>query len=299
MDDNEKIPSFFNRGPSLLLRLGFFVFLSVTLLVLDVRIHALDRIRAAMNDFLYPLQSFAAMPMRAMNASQQFLTRQSTLLQKNQDLLGQNMILRAKLIQLESVEAENATLRKMLKLMESDKMSYVLAQIYPQRGNPLSERLMIEVGEKAGVKVGLPVLDDSLALLGQVIRTQAFRSEIRLISDREFPVPVMVERNNLQAVVYGGSIPDTMEIRLLPFSSDIQVGDKLVTSGLDNVYPPGIPVARVKRIETSKGSAFSQIVCEPFANIQAMGYALVVVRHQGSAVGIDAVDNTPAKQGGR
>lgn len=296
MHDNEKVPSFFKRGPSLLLRLGFFVFLSLTLLVVDARIHALDKIREGINTLLYPLQSAAGIPLRAMTFSREFLTRQSVLLQENQRLLGQNMILQAKIIQSESVEAENATLRKMLKLMESDKMSYVLAQISPQRGNPLSERLIIERGEKEGISVGFPVLDDSLALLGQVIRTQAFKSEIRLISDREFPVHVTVERNGLQAVVYGGSTPQTMEIRFLPFNSDIKVGDKLVTSGLDNVYPAGIAVAKVKQIETSRGSAFSQILCEPFANTQPMRYALIVVRHKMSPVAIDPVD-TPVKKG--
>lgn len=280
MHHNEKIPTFLNRGPSLLLRLVFFVFLSLTLLVIDARIHALDKIRKSIATLLSPLQWAAAMPIHAIATSRDFLTRQHVLLQENQNLLRQNRVMQAKTAQLEQIKAENATLRKMLGLMESDKMAYVLAQIRYQRGNPFSDRLIIERGEKDGVKVGQPVLDDSTALLGQVIRVQAFNSEIRLISDRDFPVPVMVERNSLQAVIYGGSIPNTLEIRFLPFNSDIKVGDKLITSGLDNVYPAGIPVAVVKSIKTSRGSAFTHIVCDPVASPQPKPYALVIIRQK-------------------
>jgi rod shape-determining protein MreC len=276
MDRNT--PAFFKRGPRLLLRLIFFMVLSLALLFADARFNALVRVREPLSVVLHPLQWIATAPLRFILFSRDFFVQRKNLLQENRRLADESLVMKAKLMQLEQLQVENTTLRNMFKLAQREKMTSVLARIRYYGYDPFSDKLSVDRGEKDGVKAGQAVLDAS-GLLGQVIRAQRFSSEIRLIVDKDFPVPVMVLRNELRAIIYGGVIPNTMEIRFLPFNSDIKVGDKLVTSGLEGVYPTGIPVARVKSIEISPGSIFARIICEPFAKPQTERYVLIVTNH--------------------
>ena len=273
------IPAFFKHGPSLLSRLAFFVLLSLAFLLADVQFNALNRIRASLSSVLSPLQWTAAAPLRFIAFSRDFLTQQMTLLQENRRLFDESLMLKAKLMSLAQLQVENSTLRKMLQLAQRETMSGVLAEIRYRGYDPFSDKLTVDRGEKEGVKAGQAVLD-AAGLLGQVTRVQPSSSEIRLIVDKDFPVPVMVLRNELRAVIYGGVVPNTMEVRFLPFNSDIKAGDQLVTSGLDSIYPTGIPVATVESVETSSDSMFARILCKPFAKPQEERYVFIVTAHQ-------------------
>lgn len=257
------------------MRLTIFVALSVVLLFADTRFNVLGKVRESLAAMLHPVQWVATAPLRFIATSRDFLTQQTGLLQENRRLADETLALKARLMQLEQLQVENATLRRMLKLGEDESIKSVLAQIRYNGYDPFSSKLIVDRGEQDGVKAGQIVLGPD-GLFGQVIRVQPFSSEIRLVFDKDFPVPVMVLRNELRAVIYGGVIPNTMEVRFLPFNSDIKTGDILVTSGLDETYPKGIPVARVKSIESSPGSMFARIVCEPFAKPQQGRYVLIV-----------------------
>ena len=104
-------------------------------------------------------------------------------------------------------------------------------------------------------------------------------AEVSLLTDRDQAIPVQVVRNGLRAVAYGmpgGSDGGTMEIRFLATNADVRPGDALVTSGIDGIYLPGLPVATVLRIEREAGYAFAKIVCKPAAGIDRFGQVLVL-----------------------
>jgi rod shape-determining protein MreC len=67
-----------------------------------------------------------------------------------------------------------------------------------------------------------------------------------------------------------------LELRFMAANAEIQNGDRLVTSGIDGTYPPGIPVATVARIERDAAYAFARIVCQPAAGVDSGRYVLVV-----------------------
>ncbi len=85
-----------------------------------------------------------------------------------------------------------------------------------------------------------PVID-ARGLIGQITRVQPLTAEVTLLIERNHPVPVMVQRNGLRAVMYG--MGGQAEIRHIAAHADVQVGDMLVTSGIDGIYPAGLPVA--------------------------------------------------------
>ncbi len=99
-----------------------------------------------------------------------------------------------------------------------------------------------------------------------------------LLTDKDQAIPVQVVRNGLRAVAFGGGASGMLELRFMAANAEIQNGDRLVTSGIDGTYPPGLPVATVSRIERDAAYAFARIVCQPAAGVESGRYVLVLRR---------------------
>jgi rod shape-determining protein MreC len=85
-----------------------------------------------------------------------------------------------------------------------------------------------------------------------------------------------VVRTGLRSVIYGTPKGDTLDLRFVPISADLQTGDELVTSGLDGTYPPGLPVAKVVRVDKQADTAFARVVCLPVAPVRGARQLLVL-----------------------
>jgi len=101
-------------------------------------------------------------------------------------------------------------------------------------------------------------------------------SEVTLLTDKEQAIPVQVVRNGLRAVAFGAGSSGMLELRFMASNAEIQNGDKLVTSGIDGTYPPGLPVATVARVERDAAYAFARIVCQPAAGVESGAYVLIL-----------------------
>ena len=139
-------------------------------------------------------------------------------------------------------------------------------------------RVVIDQGLTQGIEPGSPVLDES-GVLGQVTRVHPFLSEVTLLVDRDQAIPVLNTRTGVRSVAYGdptGQAGGSLELRFTPASADVQEGDLLTTSGVDGVYPPGLPVAKVDRVERRVDSAFARIHGVPLAQTQGARHVLVL-----------------------
>ena len=117
---------------------------------------------------------------------------------------------------------------------------------------------------------------DAKGVIGQVTRTYPSSSEITLITDKSLAIPVQIERNGLRAIAFGKGRDNTLDLPYLPANVDIRRGDKLVTSGIDGVYPAGLAVATVTKMKTTQDSPFAHIVCIPAGGIENNRQILLV-----------------------
>jgi rod shape-determining protein MreC len=151
------------------------------------------------------------------------------------------------------------------------------AEVLYDAADPYTRKVIIDKGQAQKVDLGSPVLDES-GVLGQVTRVLPLVSEVTLVVDRDLAIPVLNVRTGARSVAYGDPVVDGsgMELRFMGSNADVQVGDLLTTSGVDGVYPAGLPVARVSRIERRGESAFSKIYCVPQAQTQGARHVIVV-----------------------
>lgn len=259
-------PPLFKRGPAPLALLTFYITLSLSLLVLDVRFRYLEPLRGSIFTVLQPVQALAHVPGRALEQSVRFLNEATVLHSENSRIRNSQVEQAARMTRYAQLEAENARLRTLLGLRDRYKTSGQMATILYASRDPFTRRIVADRGQTDQVSEGLPVIDEA-GVIGQVTRVYPLASEITLLTDNEQAVPVQVLRTGLRSVAFGiGN--GQMELRYLPANADIQEGDELVTSGLDGVYPAGLPVARINRVERDTAYSFARIFCLPVAGIE-------------------------------
>lgn len=257
-------PRFFRRGPKPLTRLLVCCALSLALLVADAKLALLEPARGALSVLLYPMQWLVTAPQEGLRQLDNLVTTQTTLAHENQVLRTYQLELEARLQRQAALLRENAELRQTLSLRSQHPGSTLAAEIVYTSRDPFTYTLIIDKGSRDGVQAGLPVID-ARGLVGQITRVQPLTAEVTLLIERNHPVPVMVQRNGLRAVLYG--MGGQAEVRHVAAHADIRVGDLLVTSGIDGVYPAGLPVARVGQVDRNSGSPFARIDCTPLAGV--------------------------------
>ena len=268
-------PPFFKRGPAPLVRLFFFASLSLALLVIDARFRYAEGLRTWLALAAYPLQRAATAPSDLVSSIGSFFSTQTSLVQENERLREKALAYSRDAQRFEAAQAESAQLRQLIGAGESIAVRSMPAEILYAGRDPYASKVFIDRGAREGVKPGSPVADES-GIVGQVTRVHAMTSEVTLLTDQDQAIPVQVLRNGLRAVAFGGGSAGTLELRFMAANAEIQNGDRLVTSGIDGVYPPGLPVATVVRIERDAEHSFARVVCKPAAGVERGRFVLVL-----------------------
>ncbi len=275
---DRRAPSFMRQGPSAISQLVLYSALALFLMVADARFHVTDPLRKTIAALLYPAQWAMVKPVEmAGEAAGYFQALQAA--QSESDLARKQLVMQSQRAhQADQLAQENDRLRRLLDLRARLQGASQAAQILYETTDAYSRRVMVDRGQDAGVQPGSPVLDGA-GVLGQVTRVYPFISEVTLLIDRDQAIPVVNMRTNARGVAYGDPVASHgggMELRFVSANADVQENDLLTTSGLDGVYPTGLPVARVVRVERRADSAFARIYCAPVAAIQGAHHVLLL-----------------------
>ncbi len=257
-------PPLFKQGPSAFVRLLICVALSCGLLVSDAHYRLLETVRQAIGIVLYPFQQAALWPRdRALDIVQIFTTS-ATLRAENESLTARNLKLALDAQQAAQLEIENTHLRALLQLMPRVAVGAIVAEVRYEARDPFIKKVIVDRGERDGVQIGSAVVDDE-GVLGQVTRVYPLQSEVTLITDKDQSVPVQLIRTGMRSLVSGSTRGEGLVMRFVPVTADVQPGDELVTSGLDGVFPTGVPVAKIMTVQRLTGIEFAQVSCMPVA----------------------------------
>lgn len=295
-------PAFFRQGPSALSKLVFFSALALFLMVADTRLEIAKPVRVALATALYPVQWLAMRPVVWTQNSGKYLETLATSQASEEAARRQLGLLSQRANQVEHLTLENTRLRQLLALRERLTTRSQSAQVLYDAADPYTRKVIIDRGQAAGVVAGSPVLDEA-GVLGQVTRVYPLVSEVTLVTDRDQAIPVMNTRTGARGVAFGDSAlrASGLELRFMSANADVQAGDLLTTSGVDGVYPPGLPVARIAKVERRVDSAFARITCTPLALVAGVGYVMVLqpVTTQMTPRPAEPTPLTPLKKGSK
>ena len=266
-------PPFFRQGPSALTKLTFFSALALLLMVADTRFQITQPVRAVIATVLHPIERALLVPVAAWEGGSDYLVGlQKALTQADaarRELTRQS----ERTLRLEQVEADNRRLRALLELRPALTVRSLSAEVLYDAPDAFSRKVIIDRGATHGVVIASPVVNEA-GVLGQVTRVYPLSSEVTLLNDKDAAIPVLNTRNQLRSAAFG--VRNGMELRFMAGNADVQVGDLLSTSGVDGIYPPGLPVARVTLVDRKIDTSFARIVLEPVALSDAVRYVLVL-----------------------
>ncbi len=274
---NREPPPFFRQGPSAISKLTVCSALALFLMVADARFKVMQPLRMAVASVLYPLQWVALKPVTAVQAISVYFASLNTA-QSARDAAQNTRIVQSQRVnQIEQLLLENERLRKLIGMRDRLQSPARPAQVIYDAADPYTRKLVIDKGVIGGIALGSPVVDED-GVVGQVTRVYPFVSEVTLLTDRDQAIPVLNTRTGARAVAFGDmtSHTDAMELRYMATNADVAVGDLLTTSGVDGVYPPGLPVARIEKIERRVDTAFARIYCTPLAQVAGTGHVMVL-----------------------
>ncbi|WP_158965654.1 rod shape-determining protein MreC [Paraglaciecola sp. L3A3] len=265
----------FSRGPSLQSRLALGLLLSVALILFDHKFNGFGTTRVYLNSLVSPLQYLANLPGEMLNASANRLVSQERLIEENAKLTHDAVLMSEQLQRFTFLQQENVRLRRLLNSPVKNGTKKSVAELMAVDNNPYSHQIVINKGAINGVFEGQPVLDDN-GVVGQIMQVSSTNSRVLLLADVTHSIPVRVARNNVRLVVSGSGSLRELFIPHVPHSSDLKVGDLLISSGLGNVFPEGYPVAKVSSIIRDESRPFAQVTAVPVAQLDRLKYLLLL-----------------------
>ncbi|MCS6811103.1 MAG: rod shape-determining protein MreC [Tepidimonas sp.] len=271
-------PPFFRQGTPALTKLIVLAALAVLLMVLDARLRLTPPLRQAIATVLHPLQWLALQPVHGVQwlAAHAVDVHRARREAEEARLALAEQADRAGLV--EHLAQENRELRALLGLRQRVWPQAQAAEVLHALPDPYRPALVIDRGRTHGLQPGAVVLDGQ-GVLGQVTRTLPWTSEVTLLVHRQLAVPVLNTRTGERHLAFGTGDADEplLTLRFVPLGTATAVGDTLVTSGIDGVYPPGLPVAQVVRVEP-QGSGFALVEARPLARVRDALHVLVLQR---------------------
>ncbi len=256
-------------------RLLIWLLVGVACVVADSRYHALDSLRSGFSLLLQPVRETLRVPADVAAELGGFFTRHRLLQNERDALRAERARLWVSVNAAREISRENAELRALLLLQARPGQRVVHAALLYQGRDWFVQRMTLDRGTAAKLHSGLPVVDAS-GLVGQLTQVYPGTSEVTLVSSPEQLTPVFIERTGQRGLA-AGSGRGQMELRYMPTHTDVRVNDRLLTSGIDRVYPAGIPVARVTRVSRSQSSPYLRVEGVPLAGLDRSRAVLVLL----------------------
>jgi rod shape-determining protein MreC len=269
-------PPFFRQGYSALSKLAIYSALALFLMVADTRLPIVATLRVALATVLAPVQRALLAPVELLSGGSEYLHGLGQALQDEdaaRKLLAQQA---ERVAQAERLLAENAHLRALLELAPALPVRSQAAEVLYEAADPYSRKVFIDRGTTHGLVAGAPVINEA-GVLGQVTRLYPLSAEVTLLTDKDAAVPIINTRTQQRGAAYGGlANGSAMELRFVAANADVRVGDLLQTTGVDGVYPAGLAVARVARIERQAEGGFAKVTLAPEAVADGVRHVLVL-----------------------
>ena len=268
-------PPLFRQGISARIRFIFFVLVSVILILIDGRLRHLDNFRSAVVSFTTPLVQLVTAPFETIRQSEEYFISKVRLKRSNDELAEENRRLSLEVARLNEMQEENHRLRELIHAVPRTANQVVTAEVLGRVADQFTRRLHINLGERDGLKIGMPVIG-STGALGQISRVIAQQAEVTLITDHRQKISVMNDRTG-ERFILAGTGEDVMDLLFVLPTTDLKVGDKLVTSGLDKLFPREIATGTVVKISHQPGETYRSVSVRPTMKIDDILFATVIL----------------------
>lgn len=262
--------------------IGIIITLLILILIViisNIQIENFSHIGGALNSFVMPVQNGITYLKNKIQGNSTFFSDMAALKEENKSLKEKNSELEKSLRELEVIKSENGTLKEYVNLKDKyTEYTTVPGYVINKSISNYSNILIINVGEKDGIKVGMPVISDE-GLVGHVISVTNTTSKVQTLIDTSSVVSSVVGSAR-DSVVVKGNLENSKMLKATYISTTATLleGDKVETAGLGGIYPKGITIGTVKKIVDTKNLTNRYALIEPAVNFEKLETVLVILK---------------------
>jgi rod shape-determining protein MreC len=194
---------------------------------------------------------------------------------ENDELRRQMSELQIRLQQQRALADRSRQLERLLELRDRAPLETTAAAVIGAGASPEFRTMTVDKGSGDGLRSDMAVLAPQ-GVVGRIITPSTRAAKVQLLIDRSAAAGALIDRSRAQGVVIGSGEADRMRMDYVAENADVQVGDLVVTSGIDGIYPKGFAIGRVERVERGS-SGFSAIDVRPTVDFSALEEVLVVL----------------------
>ena len=254
---------------------------SIAILTLSLNTRYLETAEAVLRSLTYPLVFIAYLPDRTVDSVDNYLTSAATLRLDNDRLRQELASLQGTNAELRDAQRRIKELTAALQYQQDTQSAQRLAEIVAVTLDWNRQEVLINLGSSNGISIDSSVLDPD-GLYGRVVEVYPKTALVLLINDKRSGVPVLVTRTNEYFVLSGNGAGELFTLDNVNLSSDVRVGDEIVTSGLGEVYPQGYVVGTVESVVDDSSEATKHVTIEPAASFGQKSYLRVLIHDSAS-----------------
>lgn len=173
---------------------------------------------------------------------------------------------------------ENQRLRRLLSMGSSMEPRLIAAMVVGKDPSPWFQTVLVDKGRSDGVVVGRPVVNSD-GIVGLVVEVTGHYAKVMLITDPNSAVDAVVQKNRARGIIKGGSVGFCM-LNYAMSKYDIAVGDAIISSGMDGVFPKGLPIGAVTDVVKHKAAIFQDVTVKPFVDFERLEEVSIVLEMQ-------------------
>lgn len=253
----------FKESNSTFLKLFLFVSLSIFFLYQDKDLRFGNKIRDNASYLIKPIYSIADLPSNFYDNLTKYIESKNDLIEENKNLKNKILIQSGIIQKIPSLKEENKRLKKLLDSSISMSSSKILlAHLIRVNLSPFSNKIIIDKGKDKNLFMGQTVID-STGVLGQISEINNTFSVVTLITDPGHALLAVNARTNKRIIISGTGDNRNLKAKYISRNEDVQEGDVLVTSGLDNVFPEGYLIGQVSKVNKKKDHDFLDVSVIP------------------------------------
>ena len=228
----------------------------------------IEKTSSVATDVVSPLVDVLVAPARVMAGVFDYFRDLGHIYSDNQKLRAENKRLQIISEKSRALEIENKLLSKLLNYTPPPKAKFITARVIAEEGDAFSHSIIAYTGGEGNVKKGQVVMSDN-GVIGRVDKPGKMYAKIILITDINSKIPVMVERTRVRGILSGDntSVPKMI---FIPLSAKLSVGDRIITSGVAGVFPPGLPIGKVSSVEKNN------VKIKTFGNLDRLEYVKII-----------------------
>ena len=246
------------------------------MMTVDHHFNHLRKVRQTISVAMYPIEYLAGLPSKVYNWSSESFSSRNKLLRNNAALRAEQIRLELRLQKLETLEEENQRLRELLSSAKYFTEERVLiGELLSVDLDPYRQRIVVNKGTRDGVYDGQPLLG-AKGIIGQIDKAGPFSSVAILMTDPNHALLGEVARSRQRSLVVGTGSIQKLELLHLTSTADIQIGDLVITSGLDGRYPSDYPIAEITSIKQISGDAFVKVEAKPLVDLNSIREVLLI-----------------------